>query len=258
MTKKLLALALVMVTLLACVPALAYESNPEGYITGGSAAVFENNPPLFGESAIGYIPNGATVTVQTTSGDYRYVFYFLSNGGVLQGWVDRNQVRYAPSPTAQPTARPTTRPTTSPTSRPTSRPAPVPTYAPDPYNQGVVLCEAVTLRESASTSSGKITSIKNGTWLTILNEQNGWYYVSYQESARKVYTGWVFGDYILRNPWYITTSAATYAYSLPDLSAKKVGQITSGTNLLVIAEYGDFYVVNLRSASAFIYKRDIK
>ena len=39
---------------------------------------------------------------------------------------------------------------------------------------------------------------------------------------------------------------------------KKVGELISGTQLVIIGEYGDFWVVNLRSASGFIYKNDVQ
>ncbi len=247
--KKSVTGILLMIMLLSSlvIPAEAtWVSNPSGIITGGEAAVFQNNPPAFGESPIGYIPSGATVAVNETIGDYRYVFYGTGvGGGMLQGWVDRNQVRMV-SPTVPPP---------SPTQ--TFKPIPGPTLKPIPASQGVVISESMSLREDASTTAKKLATMKNGSILNILGKQGGWFYVSYQPAGKPAVTGWASGDYIVENPYYITTHAATYAYSIPDRSGKKVGQIAANTPLLVICEYGDFYVVNLRNASAFVYKRDI-
>mgnify|MGYP003623882591 CR=1 FL=1 len=62
----------------------------------------------------------------------------------------------------------------------------------------------------------------------------------------------------VRNPACITSTKSTYVYATPDRGAKKVGQLISGTQLVVIGEWGEFWMVNLRSASGFIYKRDVE
>lgn len=280
MLKKLTALALALLMLFACVSSLAYTSNPDGVITGGSAAVFQNNPPLLGEQPSAYIPGGASVVVTSSSGSYRYVMYF-SGGGVVQGWVDRAQVRiidpvptYIPPaptarPTAKPTARPTARPTSRPTARPTSRPTSRPTKRPErtasptsapqaAYGEAVVLCEALSMRDNPYATARKVTTIKNGATVYILDEIDGWYNVEYKASSKKVYTGWVDGAFVQNDPWYVRTTDLTSAYATPNLSGKKVGQVPAGTRLLVIDETEDFYVVNLRSASAYVFKGDIQ
>ncbi|MDL2318672.1 SH3 domain-containing protein [Eubacteriales bacterium OttesenSCG-928-A19] len=123
---------------------------------------------------------------------------------------------------------------------------------------GVVISQNVSLRESPSLGATRITSIPNGTVLDLLDEQSGWYYVAYYNAANTApLEGWVLVDFIVRDPSFITTTASTYVYAMPSRDAKKVGQLVSGTQLVIIGEYGDFWVVNLRSASGFIYKRDV-
>lgn len=128
-----------------------------------------------------------------------------------------------------------------------------------PVYPGVVISQNVSLRESPSTSATRLASIPNGTILELLDEQNGWYYVTYwNDKTGSPLQGWSLVDYIVRDPAYITTTKSTYVYATPSRSAKKVGQLVSGTQLVVIGEYDDFWVVNLRSASGFIYKRDVE
>ncbi|HML49386.1 MAG TPA: SH3 domain-containing protein [Clostridia bacterium] len=62
----------------------------------------------------------------------------------------------------------------------------------------------------------------------------------------------------MRNPRFVTTHKSTYVYAVPDRSGKKVGELIAGTQLVIIGEYGDYWVVNLRSASGFIHKSDVQ
>ncbi len=127
-----------------------------------------------------------------------------------------------------------------------------------PYHLGVVVSETASLRETANTSAKRVANIKNGEAFCLLDEQAGWYYTAYWDGkASEPLYGWVRVDFVLRDPWYITTYQSTYAYSMPDRNSKKVGQLVAATQLPVIGEMGNFWVVNLRSAAAFIYKGDL-
>jgi uncharacterized protein YgiM (DUF1202 family) len=123
---------------------------------------------------------------------------------------------------------------------------------------GVVISENVSVREAPSTNATRLARPSNGAVLDIWSEADGWYYVTYYDEDGQVFQGYVLVDYIVINPVYLTTTKATYVYSTPSRASKKVGQITTGTPLLVIGEYNNFWVVNLRSASGFIYKGDVE
>jgi uncharacterized protein YgiM (DUF1202 family) len=123
---------------------------------------------------------------------------------------------------------------------------------------GVVISQNVSLREEPRTNATRLARPSNGAVLDILSESNGWYYATYYDKDGQVFTGYVLVDYIVINPVYLTTTKSTYVYSTPSRSSKKVGQITTGTPLLIIGEYNNFWVVNLRSASGFIYMNDIE
>ncbi len=258
--KKLLVALLLLAMLATPILTFAYESNPSGIIVGGTAYVFENNPPLLGEPPIGTIPNGAEVVVYSTSGDFRRVGYFTGYGGHLTGWVDRNQVRIVASPTAQPTAQPTARPTAKPTAKPTRKPTakPAATKLPDPLFQAVVISETLIIRATPADNGKKVYTMSNGAVVDILEMRDDWYHITHKANNKKTYTGWVPADFILTEPSYIVTSVLTNAYTLPNLDSKLIEKVEPDTVLLVLGEVDDFYVVNLNHGSAFISKADIE
>ena len=69
----------------------------------------------------------------------------------------------------------------------------------------------------------------------------------------KEYTGWVLTRYIVIQPMTITLLSSNLpAYCAPDRSSKQVGSLARQTELTVLGTWGDFYIVSLRNASAFI------
>lgn len=128
-----------------------------------------------------------------------------------------------------------------------------------PIFPGIVIAQSISLRESPSTRAKRIASLPNGAMFDLLDEQNGWYRVSYWDGKSQTpLEGWVLVDFVVRDPSFITTTKATYVYATPSRSSKKVGELVSGSQVVVIAEFGDFWVVNLRSATGFIYKKDVE
>lgn len=175
-----------------------------------------------GANTVGTLYQGTGVVILQTSGAWIQIH---ARAERIVGWVSSGSVRYDQG---------------------------VPVYP------GVVISQNVSLRESPSTGATRITSIPNGSVLDLLDEQSGWYYVAYYDGVNvNPLEGWVVVDFIVRDPSFVTTTKSTYVYAMPSLDSKKVGQLISGTQLVVIGEYGDFWVVNLRSASGFIHKRDI-
>jgi hypothetical protein len=127
-----------------------------------------------------------------------------------------------------------------------------------PVVPGVVISENVSLRETPRTNATRLARVPNGAVLDIWAEADGWFTVTYYDKDGKVFQGYVRADFVVVNPVYLTTTQSTYVYSTPSRSSKKVGQITTGGQLLVIGEYNNFWVVNLRTASGFVYKGDVE
>lgn len=218
-------LLLALLMLLSLAPALA-DGDLNGLSTGtvvaGSVTVYDGT--WADASAIGSLPYGTPVVILQSYGEWMQVH---ARAMRLVGWVSSYDIQIDTSV--------------------------MPIYL------GVVISQNVSLRESPSTGARRIASIPNGEMLSLLDEQNGWYTVSWWDSKSNTpQQGYVLVDYVVRDPQYITTTGSTYVYSTPSRSSKKVGQVVSGTQLVVIGEWGDFWVVNLRSASGFIYKRDVE
>lgn len=212
--------------ILSTVPALAMDGSTTnglatGTIVGGPVAVYDG---MWADAnVVGTLANGTAVVITQTYSGWIQVF---ARAERIVGWVPAGNVQYTQA---------------------------------TPVYSGIVISQNVSLRSDRSTGATRLASIPNGTYLDILTEQDGWYYVNYydQKNASPL-QGWVLSDYIVRDPSFVTTTKATYVYAVPSRSAKKVGQLISGTQLVVIGEYDDFWVVNLRSASGFIYKPDIE
>lgn len=117
-----------------------------------------------------------------------------------------------------------------------------------------VISKSVTLRDRPSMSGGRIASIPSEETLTVLGEEDGgWVEVQWQQSAGRVYTGYVRSEYIVVNPEYITLRRSnTPAYCVPSTRGKQLGSLPKLTRLRVLGTWEDYYVVFLRGGAAFI------
>lgn len=224
MMKRFLGLALAMTMLLSVAPAMASDTangQPVGTVTG-TVTVYDgawNDAKAIGTLDVG---TGVIIMQQNQQGGRIQVFARVQR---LAGWVDAQYIRIDSS---------------------------------TPVFPAVVISQNVSLRETASTGAARLASIPNGSVLEVMSEEGSWYYVRYWDGKSETpMMGYVRSDFVVRDPSFVTTTQSTYVYSTPSRSSKKVGQLVSGTQLVVIGEYNDFWVVNLRSASGFIYKNDI-
>ncbi len=117
----------------------------------------------------------------------------------------------------------------------------------------VVISKRVAVRSKMSTGSKNLANASNGDILTVLSGGDGnWLHVEY-DTGKKQYEGFVQRMYVIVRPLTVTVRTAnTPAYSAPTKSAKLVGSLDAYTQLTVIGTYDDFYIVNLRQASAFL------
>ena len=137
-----------------------------------------------------------------------------------------------------------------------------------PYGPGqqigypaVVLCETLTLRENASSSSKAVQTLNYGDLPIVVGadqpggakKENGFVYCTLGDSEDSP-CGWLNADYIFINPaWYVTEkSTAVYAWN--DTAAPKVALLDKDVWLPILKEEGDWYVVSLRGAAGWIHK----
>jgi uncharacterized protein YgiM (DUF1202 family) len=123
-------------------------------------------------------------------------------------------------------------------------------------SQGVVICSSMSIRDDRSLRATLLATARNGETLSILSEMGDWYQVRHVDRNGKETIGWARAIYIVKNPITVTALKSLQAYSYPSVAAKCVGELPTGTELIVIAQYNEFYCVNLRSASAFVLVKD--
>ncbi len=137
-----------------------------------------------------------------------------------------------------------------------------------PYEPGqqigypaVVLCETLTLREKASSSSKAVQILNYGDLPIVVGAdqpagakvENGFVYCTLGDSEDSP-CGWLNADYIFINPaWYVTVkSTAVYAWN--DITAPKIALLDKGTQLPILKEEENWYLVSLRGAVGWIRK----
>ena len=137
--------------------------------------------------------------------------------------------------------------------------APAGTYLSGDYLAGryadscaVVCTKSITIRDEPSYDGKKVTSASNGDLLTVMGQSGEWTAIQYMKNG-EMDSGWVLTRYIVIQPMTITLLSSNIpAYCAPDRSAKQVGSLPRQTELTVLGTWGDFYIVSLRTASAFI------
>ncbi len=221
MKKTLIALTLLLAlvaTALSAPAATLWDGFPKGIVRGGSYTLQSDTSAT--SKSVGTVNAGESVYILEVRSEWYRV---MPVGRTTVGWMPFNAVEWQGG-----------------------------------FSTGMVISESASLRNEPKTTATRLINIKNGESFFILSTIDDWYYVCFYDSkSGSPLWGYIRNDFIIENPWYITMPQATYAYSMPTRDSKKVGQLISGTQLPVIGEYGDFFVVNLRSASAFIAKRDV-
>ncbi len=119
--------------------------------------------------------------------------------------------------------------------------------------QAVVLCEELTLRESASSSSKALKTLKYGTHIIVTKQTTGWAYCVLGDSETSP-AGWVNTDYITIDPAWYRTDAKTSVYAWNSTAAPKVGLLDKNVILPILKIEGDWIVVSLRGAAGWIHK----
>lgn len=118
-----------------------------------------------------------------------------------------------------------------------------------------VISKSASIWKDPRTNSKRLGTVANGEEVEIIRGENGapiqeygFYRVSY-----KGQTGWINQDYCVYAPIEIVLMESNVpAYCAPDSSSKKVGSLAKLTRYSVIGTYGDYYIINLRQAAAFV------
>ena len=126
------------------------------------------------------------------------------------------------------------------------------------FNRAFVLASRITMRDQPSLKGKTITRVPGGSEVTLISDANGWVQATYVDDKGNSYTGYLRDRYLAKNPVVLTLrQSGVAALAAPDYNAKHVGDLPRYTVLPVIGTWGNYYIVSLRNASAFV-SMDIK
>ena len=118
----------------------------------------------------------------------------------------------------------------------------------------VVICEELSVRQQPNSDSKLVQKLKYGTKFIVLEQKSGWAKIIMGDGIDLEPLGWVNADYIAIDPAWLKTDDYTYVYAWNSTKAPKVGLLDKGTELPILKEEGDWYIVSLRGAAGWIHK----
>ena len=116
---------------------------------------------------------------------------------------------------------------------------------------GFVLCQTLTMRESAAASAKAVHTLVYGDTVDILAQDGVFTQVAAGDGAQRV-RGWVRGEYLLVDPVMYVSAGETAVYAYPGEDAPRVGLLSGGETHPVIARLSGYIVISLRRASGFV------
>ena len=116
---------------------------------------------------------------------------------------------------------------------------------------GFVLCQTLTMRESAAASAKAVHTLVYGDTVDILAQDGVFTQVAAGDGAQRV-RGWVRGEYLLVDPVMYVSAGETAVYAYPGEDAPRVGLLSGGETHPVIARLPGYIVISLRGASGFV------
>jgi hypothetical protein len=119
-----------------------------------------------------------------------------------------------------------------------------------------VISKSATLWSQPRTNSPKLATVQHGEALrgipadgtSVPTDAYGFYPAEYKGKR-----GYINADYVVLAPLEIVLMESNVpAYCAPDTSAKKVGSLSKLTRYPVLGFWGDYYIISLRQAAAFV------
>ena len=120
---------------------------------------------------------------------------------------------------------------------------------------GAVLCQELTVRKAPDTSSKAVKTLRCGDFILVLEQEDGWAYLTQSDAEDEDPVGWVNADYIVVDPAWYRTEGSTPVYAWDDTSAPKVALLGADKTLPILRDEGDWLLVSLRGAVGWIHCR---
>ena len=116
----------------------------------------------------------------------------------------------------------------------------------------VVISKNISIRPTQNANAKAVKKMNYGDHMAVMSLGNGWCecYLSETEGL----SGYVLESYILIDPAYITTEESTPVYAWQDQNAKRVGLLGRGETFPIIRMEGDWLLISLRGAAAWILR----
>lgn len=119
-----------------------------------------------------------------------------------------------------------------------------------------VISKSATVWTQPRTGSSKLGSVEHGTELDCVLDANGYSITpvsGFYPVWYKGQYGYINDDYVVLAPYEIVLMESNVpAYCAPTTGAKKVGSLSKHTRYTVLGFYGDYYIISLRQAAAFV------
>ena len=120
----------------------------------------------------------------------------------------------------------------------------------------VVILNDLPVYEKANASSKTLMTLESGRHVIVLEQDGEWAKLTLSDSVDETFEGWVNAQSLLiDNAWYMTNEE-TPVYAWNDTEAPVFEYLEEYTLLPILKDDGEWLVVSLRGASAWILKTE--
>ena len=120
----------------------------------------------------------------------------------------------------------------------------------------MVILNDLPVYEKPDVSSKVLMTLTSGRHIIVLEQADGWAKFTLSDSVDETFEGWVDAEYVLiDNAWYMT-GEETPVYAWNDTEAPVFQYVEASTLLPILNNDGEWLVVSLGNASAWVHKTD--
>ncbi len=128
----------------------------------------------------------------------------------------------------------------------------IPAFGPGQIGfEAVVLCQSLTVRESWSASSKAVRTLKAGDVFSSQSYMDGWLDCFPSENGGRA--GWVKADYVIVDPAWYKTDAATAVRAWNSESAYQIALLDRDERYPILKTEGEWLCIGLRGAAGWIH-----
>ena len=119
----------------------------------------------------------------------------------------------------------------------------------------IVLMNGMPVYEKPDDASKVMETLETGSHIILLSQDDGWAECTLSDAVDAGPAGWVKTEYLLvDNAWYLTEATVTPVYAWNDTEAPIIDLLDEYTLVPVLKEDGDWLVISLRGATAWILR----